>query len=261
MNEVTGAEAGLSGDDQIRIALAQMLRQGGRARTADLYGALESVLRPRGLALSQQGRDSLRFFVNRVAVRAGYVHPHDPKDPGWRITDRGREVMESDARTEPVIDVDSGTEQQVPSNSARGDAFELYVIELMRVAYPYYAWTHQGRDKRNERGLDFIGRRIGDAREEHRSIAVQVKFHRPGNAPTEREWLKFLAGCFARRVDGAIFITSGRLTSEQRREAQEANVTVIEGREELRRLAALHELGQFELFGDEGEAVADLTER
>jgi hypothetical protein len=154
LKEVTGFEAGLSGDEQIRIVLVEIIRKGGRACIQDLYSALETALAPRGFALSQQGRDSLRFFINRVAVRAGYVHPHDASDPGWRITERGGEVVASGPLTEPAIDVDSGNEEEVPSNTARGDAFEAYVIELLRVAYPYYAWTHQGRDKRNERGAD-----------------------------------------------------------------------------------------------------------
>ena len=258
--DVTGWEAGLSGDEQIRIALGEIIKRGGQARTPDIYVALEQVLSARGLTLSAQGHASLRFFVNRVAVRAGYVHPHDPDNPGWRITEKGREFLETGARTEPAIDVDSGAEEEVPSNSARGDAFEVWVLQLLRVAYPYYAWTHQGRDKRNERGVDFIGRRIGDAREEHRSIAVQVKFHKSSNAPTEREWLKFLAGCFARRVDAAIFITTGRLTSEQRREAQEANVTISEGREEITRLASLHSVKSFELFEDSRESTEEIDE-
>jgi hypothetical protein len=253
--EVTGSDAGLSGDDQIRIALREILRRGGSARMHEIYAAIESVLQPRGLILSDQGRASLRFFVNRVAVLGGYIHPYDRENPGWRITERGRQVLETEPETEPAINVDSGVEEKVPSNSARGDAFEVYVLQLLRVAYPYYAWTHQGRDKRNERGVDFIGRRTGDARDEHRSIAVQVKFHQPANAPTEREWLKFLAGCFARRVDAALFITTGRLTSEQRREAQEANVTVAEGREEITRLSSLHHMKAFELFEEKQEPL------
>lgn len=112
-------------------------------------------------------------------------------------------------------------------------------------------WYHQGRDKRRERGVDFVGNRLGDARGEPASIGVQVKFHKASNAPTEREWLKFLAGCFARRLDAAVFVTTGRLTGEQRREAQEARVIVIEGRDEVSRLAAQHSVERFELFDDE----------
>ena len=97
---------------------------------------------------------------------------------------------------------------------------------LIRPVKDIYAWYHQGRDKCRERGLDFVGNRLGDSRGEHSSIGVQVKFHARNNAPTEKEWLKFLAG-FARRLPTAVFITTGRLTGEQRREAQEANVVVL----------------------------------
>jgi hypothetical protein len=117
-----------------------------------------------------------------------------------------------------------------------------------KAAYPFYAWYHQGLHKRNERGLDFIGNRIGDAADEPGTVGVQVKFYAPNSAPTQIEWLKFLAGCFARRLDSAMFITTGKLTIEQRREAQEARMTIIEGRAEVKRLAELYNIGSFELF-------------
>jgi hypothetical protein len=77
---------------------------------------------------------------------------------------------------------------------------------------------------------------------------VQVKFHAANNAPTEKEWLKFLAGCFARRLETAIFVTTGRLTGEQRREAQEARVVVVEGVAEVNRQAARLGVAPFELL-------------
>ena len=101
--------------------------------------------------------------------------------------------------------------------------------------------------------MDFVGTRLGDANNEARSIGVQVKLHKPNNAPTQDEWLKFLAGCFARRVESAIFVTTGRLTSAQRREAQEAKVIVLEGEPEISRLAGLHHVAPFEL----GDKISD----
>jgi hypothetical protein len=254
LQEGTGFEAGLSGDEQIRVALRRVIERGGEAQMADLYDALEECVRPLGFTLSDQGRASLRFFVNRVAVEAGYVYPHDKNRPGWRITPEGREFAGSTPQApELVVNVDTGSEEGAPSNAARGTAFEKWVLRFLRAAYPYYAWYHQGVHKSTERGLDLVGSRIGDASDEPRSIGVQVKLHQTSNAPTQTEWLKFLAGCFARRVGSAIFVTTGRLTGEQRREAQEAGVTVIEGAEELRRLAALHQLEPFDLGeGSEG---------
>jgi hypothetical protein len=83
-------------------------------------------------------------------------------------------------------------------------------------------------------------------------LSIAPEFHAATNAPTEKEWLKFLAGCFARRLEAAVFITTGRLTGEQRREAQEARVVVIEGQEEILRLAKIHGVERFELFEDNG---------
>lgn len=144
LNFVTGKEAGLSGDDQIRFALQEIIRRGGMAETRDLYDAIESVLAPRGMRLSDQGKASFRNFVNTVAVQAGFVNPHDPDAPGWRITAEGRAFAQEKPDSELAINVDSGSEQSVPSNSARGDAFERYTLTLLRRIYPQYAWYHQG---------------------------------------------------------------------------------------------------------------------
>lgn len=245
----TGSAAGLSGDAQIQLVLRELIRRGGRAKTGDLYPTVESTLNAKGFTLSEQGKASLRFFINKVAVDAGYVHPHDKAAPGWRITERGREFASADGSSEErAIDTDTGKETLVLPNVARGDAFEQYVLKLLKAAYPDYAWYHQGRDKRRERGVDFVGHRFGDKNGEKANIGVQVKFHQPHNAPTEIEWLKFLSGCFARRVDSAMFVTTGKLTGEQRREAQEANVVVVEGRAEISRLAKRYGLAEFELF-------------
>lgn len=252
---IKGTDAGLTGDEQVRIALGAIAERGGVAEMADIYAALETVLNPKGYTLSEQGRASLRFFVNKVAVEAGYLYPFDRDSPGWRLTSQGREFLTRDTEAaETTINVDTGIEQSAPSETARGDAFEQYFIRVLRAAYPNYAWHHQGRDKHRERGVDFVGNRLGDAHGEPRSIGVQVKFHNPSNAPTEREWLKFLAGCFSRRLDAAVFATTGKLTSEQRREAQEARVIVIEGRDEVTRLAAQHGIPRFELFDNEPNA-------
>ena len=88
---VTGAEAGLSGDDQIRIALRKIEERGGSAQMHELYEAVEEHLD--GAALSPQGKASLRFFINRVAVQAGYIFPHDRQNPGWKITQRGSALL------------------------------------------------------------------------------------------------------------------------------------------------------------------------
>ncbi len=193
-------------------------------------------------------------------MEAGYVYPHDPSKPGWRITPDGRAFVEAPQEHERAIDVDTGTETTMERASAFGDAFELYVLKLLRAWYPHYAWYHQGRDKRRERGIDFVGDRLGDARNESAHIGVQVKFHKASNAPTNEEWLKFLAGCFARRLDTAVFVTTGRLTGEQRREAQEAKVVVVEGREEVDRLASQFGVDRFDLgdgrAGGDGESGA-----
>jgi len=246
----TGTEAGLSGDEQIRIALRAILTHGGIAQMADLYHAVEQHMD--GAKLSDQGKASLRFFINKVAVKAGYVYPADPTIPGWRITPEGREAIQLELPTqEEALNIETALPIQVPANSVRGAAFEVYIFRLLKELYPHYTWYHQGQHKSTERGLDFIGSRIGCIESRAQFIGIQVKFHSPTTAPSALEWFKFLAGCFARRVDQAVFITTGRLTSEQRREVGEARVVAIEGREEITRIASLYSIERFELFDEE----------
>lgn len=249
LKKATGFEAGLTGDQQILVALEYINQNGGVAQMKELYIALENKINPNGFTLSDQGRASFRFYVNKVAVQAGYIYPHDKNNPGWRITPEGRQFLQSSYPSQEVaLNVDTGIEEYIESSAAKGAAFELWILDLLRAWYPYYSWYHQGAHKHSERGLDFVGARIGDSVGEPRSIGVQVKFHHIKNAPTQMEWLKFLSGCFARRVEAAIFITTGRLTSDQRREAQEARVIVIEGRGELTRLAGVYNIKEFKLF-------------
>ena len=249
MKKVTGADAGLSGDEQIRLSLKRIIGLGGVGKMGQLYSAIEEVINQDGFTLSTQGKASLRFFINKVAVEAGYIYPHDKNNPGWRITPEGRHFIENpEAEPETVVNVDTGEEEKVQSSSVRGAAFENWTLKVLRASYPFYAWYHQGVHKNNERGLDFIGERIGDSNREPKNIGVQVKFHKKSNAPTVKEWLLFLSGCFSRRVDAAIFITTGKLTGNQHREAQEARVVVIEGVDEITRIAELNGIKKFSLF-------------
>jgi hypothetical protein len=90
---MTGVETGLSANAQMRIALEAIINNGGTAQMSDIYAAVEQ--RMNGAMLSEQGRASLREYVNRKAVNAGYIHPHNPAVQGWRITQAGREFLSS----------------------------------------------------------------------------------------------------------------------------------------------------------------------
>ncbi len=72
-----------------------------------IYSAVEEHMG--GVKLSKQGKASLRERVNRYSVREGYVLPHDPGNPGWRITDKGRHLVEKDRsdRIKPVREASS----------------------------------------------------------------------------------------------------------------------------------------------------------
>ncbi|MDQ2995746.1 MAG: EVE domain-containing protein, partial [Chloroflexota bacterium] len=93
LQEMTGVEAGLSGNAQIRIALQEMVDRGGSSTVPQIYAAVEAQMN--GHKLSQQGQDSLRSFINKTAVDRGYVYPYDGSTPIWRITDAGRALLAS----------------------------------------------------------------------------------------------------------------------------------------------------------------------
>lgn len=255
---LTGAAAGLSGDDQVRIALQSIVAHGGVATMEQIRQAVRQEVERRHPAatLSEQGYASLRRMVNTNAVQAGYIYKHDPKNPGWRVTPVGHEFLQISApEPEPVFNTDTQANETATPNIVRWTAFELHILDLMIAMYPNHAWYHQGRHTQNERGLDIIGDRVGDG-DLHR-IGAQVKLHKPNNQPTENEWHKFLAGCFVRRVHKAVFVTSGSLNSNQRREAGEGNIVVIQGRSEINRFAQQYSLQPFILYDEtEPELIA-----
>ncbi|MCI0690957.1 DUF262 domain-containing protein [candidate division KSB1 bacterium] len=97
---VTAADAGFSGDDQIKIALQTMVEKGGKASMEEIYQNIEA--RMNGYVLSQQGKASLRAFINKTAVEKNYVYPYDEKHPGWRITPEGRRYVDESRDSEDV---------------------------------------------------------------------------------------------------------------------------------------------------------------
>jgi hypothetical protein len=94
---LTGAAAGLSGDEQVRIALQTIVAQEGVATMEQIRQAViqEVERRHSGATLSEQGYASLRRYVNTNAVQAGYVFRHNPTNPGWRVTPAGREFLQA----------------------------------------------------------------------------------------------------------------------------------------------------------------------
>lgn len=239
LNEVTTAEAGLKKDQIYSLVFQAAIRNNGVLEMAEIYDVVNEVLQEQGAVLSEQGRASLRRLINSVAVGDGYIFPFDKNNPGWRITPEARELFSNEqSQPELVFNLETEKEEEFVPNSVRGALFEKYCLGLLKQIYPFYSWFHQGVQKNNERGLDLIAEKIGEVHSEYRSIGVQIKNHQANSSPTEKEWLKFMAGCFVRRIDKAIFITTGRLTSEQRREAGEGKMLIIEGIDELTRIAS-----------------------
>lgn len=250
--EKTGAEAGLSRDEQTRVALQAMIDNGGVATSTQIQDAVEARMSP--ARLSRQGKATLSSYISREAVQAGLVS--DPGRGSWAITPEGREFMDSGTEEETTVAA-TGIEVTAPSNTVRGRAFEVYCEGLVKAIYPGFTWLDSGRYKKNERGLDFVGTEIGAIDGAAKRIGVQVKFHQAEHTPSDAEWLKFLAGCTLRNVSHGVFITTGRLSGAQRSDADRAGITVIEGRDEVDRMAERFGLEPFRL---EGQTVIRRTQ-
>lgn len=123
---VTGAEANLSGDDQIEIALRTIVENNGVAEMQQIYAAVDAVLDQSDFQLSDQGKATLRRLVNHNAVLAGYIYPHDRRNPGWRITPEGRKFLNrlvSPTKqiivSKPNIDIETFLPPQPPINESK----------------------------------------------------------------------------------------------------------------------------------------------
>jgi hypothetical protein len=87
----TGAESGLNMERQLQVALQSMVDHGGAAALTQIYEAVGRHL-PLNVALSEQGKHSLRSYISRDAVQKGYVTRDGHS--GWRITVQGRLHLE-----------------------------------------------------------------------------------------------------------------------------------------------------------------------
>jgi len=252
LQEVTYAQAGLSRDDVYSLLFTEMAKHPDGLDMQSLYKIVNTELAKNSKTLSEQGKTSLRNLVNKGAVLDGFIYPHVIGDEKWRLTNEGKKLVEQQGKqVENVFNTETEIDEKEISNSVKGTILEKYILGLLKEMHPYYSWFHQGLQKNNERGLDLIANRIGEKQSDYKTIGVQIKNHKETSAPTKEEWLKFLAGCFVRHIEEVIFITTGKLTSEQRREAGEAKITVIEGIDELNRIAKLYNYKTFDEYNSE----------
>lgn len=88
-SECTGAQAGLSGRDQIRLMMEALVSHGGSATMAVLYDAVERGMSPH--KLSSTGRAAVRCYMNRTCVHDGLVEAVTVarQTATWRITPKG----------------------------------------------------------------------------------------------------------------------------------------------------------------------------
>jgi hypothetical protein len=254
LKEVTYTEAGLTKENVYTLIFTEMVKNDNGLEIKEIYEIINNKLAENSQILSEQGKATLRNLINKYAVMEGYVFPHDKNHPNWRLTNAGKDLIENQGKQkEFVYNTETQKNETEITNTVKGAILEKYVLGLLKQMHPYYSWFHQGIQKNNERGLDLIANKIGESHSEYKTIGVQIKNHKETSAPTKDEWLKFLAGCFVRRIDEVIFITTGKLNSEQRREAGEAKITVIEGFEELNRISKLYNYKSYEEYIKETE--------
>jgi hypothetical protein len=252
LKEVTYSEAGLTKEDVYTLIFKEMIKKPDGLETQEIYEIINLKLGQNSQILSEQGRATLRNLINKYAVSEGFIFPYDKANPKWKLTNEGKKLIEQENKeNELIFNTETQEEETEVPNTIKGAILEKYVLGLLKEMYPYYSWFHQGIQKNNERGLDLIANKIGEKQSEYNTIGVQIKNHKETSAPTKDEWLKFLAGCFVRHIENVIFITTGKLSSEQRREAGEAKITVIEGIEELNRIARLYKYKTYEEYNNE----------
>ena len=89
--ELTAYDAGIAGMEQIRIALRMMRQQSDKSITMQqVYDRVEQEMKRINptYRLSKQGRATLRYLVNSVAVNSGYARPNEDYSE-WHITKDG----------------------------------------------------------------------------------------------------------------------------------------------------------------------------
>jgi len=246
--EVSYAEAGFTKEYLYSLIFREMLKYPDGLKMSDIKDIVNRELAKKSKILSYNGEGCLRELINRRSVAEGFIYPYE-KGKKWRLTNEGKRIIELQGKQrEKVINSKTGDEETEIPNVVKGALLEKYVLGLLKEIHPNYSWYHQGEQKNNERGLDLIANKIGEGRSEYNTIGVQIKNHRETSYPTKEEWLKFLAGCFVRHIEKAIFITTGKLNSEQRREADEAKITVIGGLDELNRIAKRYEYKTYDEY-------------
>ncbi len=142
---VTASEVDINGGEQVMIALQTMVANNGIAQTRQIYAAVEAILKEKGFGLSNQGKASLRFFVNKVAVDAGYVYPYDKNTSGWRITPQGRAYY-----TEAIS---QGYEKSLKMITKAGDNFQFSLSDayvLLKADYAEIKETLNSSDQDTE---------------------------------------------------------------------------------------------------------------
>lgn len=99
--ECTGAQAGLSGTQQIRLMLLALVANNGVASMAVLYEAINQVIAPR--RLSNMGKAALRSYMNRNCLQKGWVEADTkPRQAAlWRLTPKGQALVAPVPRDRP----------------------------------------------------------------------------------------------------------------------------------------------------------------
>ena len=204
--------------------------------TSDIYQVINNKLAENNQQLSQRWKNQIRALVNTTWVNKWLFYPYNHINKWWWITPEAKELISiENLYTESILDLESNVENTIQSNTIKGFLFEKYCLDLLKLMYPNYIWYHQWVHKKHERWIDLLAESVWEEIQKYWTIWVQIKCYQKNSSPSQIEWLKFLWWCFTRRVEKWIFITTWKLTWDQRREAWEANLIIIEWIDEINR--------------------------
>ena len=139
--ERTGAQAGISAKEQIRIVLKTIIANGGSATMGAFYEAVNDAMAP--YRLSSNGKSALRCYINRTGVNHGLVTATTVarQSAVWHSTAKGRALVQP---VVPVIDIPLPAELRDPLIKVLGHAvgqvsgvfvnFEALLDDVLREA-------------------------------------------------------------------------------------------------------------------------------
>lgn len=182
---LTAKEAGLSRNEQIRIALERMRKNGGRATIQEIYRTMEEEMG--NAILSEQGRASLRTFINRDAVAQRWVVAVNGVESGWEITATGLRYLDE------LKEIEGVEEEETLSLDVIHEPYDPTQIKIDLKPFPIFQVMKKIKDKEIDLQPDFQRHVVWDDVRQSRLIeSILIRIPLPAfylDARDEDKWL------------------------------------------------------------------------